>query len=92
MYYICIIVVNLYEIIMKNIDVKRERFEKVASKRTQLLLDTFDKLIKCSNRNNYEYSEEDIKKMFKTIKEKLKYVENAYLQELQKNIKNKFEF
>jgi len=77
---------------MTETNTKRERFEKVASKRMQLLLDTLDKLTRCSNKNNYEYNEEDIKKMFKTIKEKVKFVENIYLQELTKNTKSKFEF
>ena len=39
---------------------KRERFEKVAANRVQRVIDTLGLLKNCSNRNNYEYSEQDV--------------------------------
>ena len=43
---------------------KRQRFEKVASNRVQKILDFLNLLQNCSNRNNYEYTEEDVEHMF----------------------------
>jgi hypothetical protein len=70
---------------------KRERFESVASKRVQLVLDKLDTLSKCSNTNNYEYSEADVKKMFKAIREKLKSIEAKFSHSSNKR-KNTFSF
>jgi hypothetical protein len=71
---------------------KRERFEKVAARRTQKILDYLESLSKCSNRNNYEYSEEDVRKMIKAIKEKLAQTEATFEGELSKSKKNQFKF
>ena len=70
---------------------KRERFEKVASSRVQKILDTLDSLSKCSNRNNYAYNKEDIDKMMNVLKSKMKYVENSFRQNIEKD-NNKFNF
>ncbi len=67
---------------MKNI--KRERFEKIASNRVQIILDTLTRLGNCSNKNNYDYSKEDIEKIFKTLKEKLRETEIIYASKLSK--------
>ena len=72
-------------------NIKRERFEKVASNRVQRILDTFDSLSKCSNRNNYAYNKEDIDKMMNVLKSKMKYVENSFRQNIEKD-NNKFNF
>tara|TARA_R110002050_G_scaffold176775_1_gene309766 strand:+ start:26214 stop:26441 length:228 start_codon:yes stop_codon:yes gene_type:complete len=71
---------------------RRLRFEKVAAKRTQKILDYLDSLSNCSNRVNYEYEEEDIKKMFKAIREKVSNAEAAYTKEISKKDKNQFKF
>ena len=46
---------------------KRQRFEKVASNRVQKILDFLNLLQNCSNRNNYEYTEDDVEHMFSEI-------------------------
>ena len=71
---------------------RRLRFEKVAAKRTQKILDYLDSLSNCSNRVNYDYSEDDVKKMFKAIKEKVNASEAAFGNELAKKNKNQFKF
>ena len=71
---------------------KRSRFEKIAGNRVQYILDKLDLLGNCSNRSNYEFSEEDVKKMFTTIKSRVKQVEALYKEELDKQNKNKFKF
>jgi hypothetical protein len=71
---------------------KRDKFKDVAGKRVQYILDKLDLLGNCSNRNNYSYEEEDIRKMFIAIKEHLRRAENKFNEELNKKSKNKFEF
>jgi len=74
-----------------NQSVKRDRFKNVAGKRVQKMLDTIDSLAKCANKNNYEYGEEDISKMMRAVKEKVKLLEMAYTSKT-KSTKNAFKF
>jgi hypothetical protein len=77
---------------MKTKSTRRLRFENVAAKRTQKILDFLDSLSKCANRTNYEYNEEDVKKMFKAIKDQVNNCEGQYFNELKKKSKNQFKF
>ena len=70
----------------------RERFEDVAGKRVQFIIDKLELLGNCSNQNNYEYSEEDLRKMFLAIKETLKSTESKFTKELSRLNKKKFKF
>lgn len=71
---------------------KRQRFEKVASNRVQRVLDTLSLLQNCSNRNNYEYDEHDVERMFSEITKKLKETKAVYANELTKTEKHGFTF
>ena len=71
---------------------RRERFENVAARRTQKILDLLDILGNCSNRTNYEYTDSDIRKMFSAIKEKTRNTEAAFGSAMNKEEKNKFKF
>lgn len=71
---------------------KRQRFEKVASNRVQRVLDTLSLLQNCSNRNNYEYGEHDVDRMFSEITKKLKETKAVYTNELTKTEKHGFTF
>jgi len=53
-------------------ETSRERFLRLASQRTQAVMDKCRILGNCANPYMYEYSEEDVKKIFKTIEEQLK--------------------
>lgn len=72
--------------------IRRERFERVAAKRTQKLLDLLDILGNCSNKSNYEYTEEDIRKMFSAIENKTKSIKASFGNAINKEEKNKFKF
>lgn len=61
-----------------NRNIKKERFKNVASKRVQRVLDSLDSLSKCANKNNYEFETEEVNKMLKTIRDKVKFVELSY--------------
>lgn len=71
---------------------RRQRFENVAARRTQKILEFLDSLSNCSNRSNYEYTDEDIRKMFSAIKEKVKNTEAAFGTAINRSEKNKFKF
>lgn len=71
---------------------KRMRFEDVAGKRVQHIIDKLGLLGNCSNRNNYEYSEDDVRKMFSVIKEQLRQTESRFNEELNKKSKKTFKF
>jgi len=46
---------------------KRERFKRLATYRTTEVLKRLQVLSNCANRSAYEYSEEEINKIFSTI-------------------------
>lgn len=71
---------------------KRQRFEKVASNRVQKILNLLSLLQNCSNKNNYEYTEDDVEHMFTEIQKALKDARNSYYNELSKNSKVGFSF
>ena len=71
---------------------RRERFEKVAAKRTQKILDLLDILGNCSNRSNYEYTDEDVRKMFSAIEGKTKNIKASFGNAIDREEKNKFKF
>jgi hypothetical protein len=52
-------------------EAKRERFLRVAERRTNAILDTITLLGNTSNKNLYHYSDSDVEKIFDTIEEYL---------------------
>ncbi len=77
---------------MSKKSLRRERFEMVAARRTQKLLDLLDILGNCANKNNYEYTDEDIRKMFSAIESKIKNTKALFGNAISKEEKNKFKF
>ena len=57
---------------------KRERFIKVVELRVNRILDDLDKLGKCSSRKNYDYSDEDVRKIFSAIERKVKEIKSMF--------------
>ena len=57
---------------------KRQRFVRMAEKRVDNAINTISLLGNLSNRNNYEYSEKDIKQIFKVIRDELVVAENRF--------------
>lgn len=63
---------------------KRQRFTKVATARVQRIISTLALLQNCSNRNNYEYDEEDVNHMFDEISKALREAKAVYANEMNK--------
>lgn len=59
-------------------DNKRERFTKLAVYRTNEVLKKLKVLGNCSNRSAYEYSEEDINKIFAEIEKTVKETKSKF--------------
>jgi hypothetical protein len=71
---------------------RRGRFEKVAARRVQKIIDFLDSLSNCANRSNYDYTEDDVKKMFKAIRDKVSQSESSFDKQLDKGGRNSFKF
>lgn len=71
---------------MNNERLKRARFVKIAENRTNKIIDMIKLLGNCSNKNNYSYSEEDVKQIFNAIDQELKIAKTKF-QEAQTNKK-----
>lgn len=59
-------------------ETKSEKFVRVAESRTNKIIDMIKLLGNCSNTNIYEYSKEDVKKIFGAIEEELKIAKNRF--------------
>ena len=74
----------------KDIESKEERFKRIASRRTQEILSKLRLLSNCSERGNYSYSEEQVRKIFSTIENSLKETKMKFNHNLKLNRKNDF--
>ena len=53
-------------------ETKRERFVRLAEARTNKILDMMKLLGNCSSKSNYEYTEDDVRKIFNAIEKEMK--------------------
>lgn len=60
-------------------ETKRERFVRLAEARTNKILEMMRLLGNCSSKSNYEYTDEDIKKIFSALEKELKNTKNKFL-------------
>lgn len=67
---------------------KKERFKRVAENRTNKIIDQIRLLGNCANRSNYEYTEEEIKKVFSAIETELKTTKQKFQE---KTVGKRFE-
>ena len=70
--------------------IKKDRFKKNAIRRTNNILDKIHTLGHCSNRNIYEYSQDDIDAIFSKIEAKLNVYRSKFVAELDKKHDNHF--
>lgn len=64
--------------LMATMEEKRNRFRRVAENRTNRIIESIRLLGNCSNRSNYEYTEDDIKKIFSAIENELRETKQKY--------------
>ena len=69
-------------------ETRKDRFKRLATYRTNIVLDKLRILGNLSNRTNYEYSNDDIKKIFSAIETQLRIIKVKFSG----NKKNEFKF
>jgi hypothetical protein len=52
-------------------ETKKQRFKRIAELRTSKIIESLISLSKLSNKNNYDYSEDEIRQIFKAIDQQL---------------------
>lgn len=57
---------------------KRDKFKELAEKRVNNALKNIQLIGNLSNTNNYDYNEEEVSKIFKTLKEELQTAEARF--------------
>ena len=80
---------NIYEKCSKergtHMESKRERFKRIAENRTNKILNMIELLGNCSNKNNYEYTDDDVKSIFNAIDNSIKIVKMKFMEKQEKN-------
>lgn len=57
---------------------KKDRFKKLATQRTNLVLQRLKVLGNCSNRSAYDYSEEEVSKIFSEIERRVREIKAKF--------------
>ncbi len=58
--------------------VKQDRFKRIAEKRVNKLIEDFRLLGNCSNKSNYEYSEQEVRKIILVIDKEFKRLKDKF--------------
>lgn len=66
---------------------KHDRFKRIATKRTNEILERIRILGNCSNRSMYEYSEEEINKIFSEMDKQLRLVKSKFVPKKRERFK-----
>ena len=61
-------------------ETKRDAFKRLASKRTIVVIDRIRVLSNCANPYAYDYTEDDVKKIFAAIEKELKAARTKFQQ------------
>lgn len=60
-------------------ETKRDRFVRLAENRTNKIIDMIRLLGNCANKSNYDYTEEDIQKIFNAIEKELRNTKSKFV-------------
>ena len=66
---------------------KKKRFQKIAPKRVQKALDSMNSLSKCSNKYNYEYTEDEKNKIINALNKSFGELKSKFNEGFNKNKK-----
>lgn len=66
-------------------ETRQQRFKRIAGARTNKILDMLKLLGNCSNTGNYEYSDNDVKKIFNAIESEVKASKAKFIKSTKKN-------
>jgi len=65
-------------------DEKKDRFRAVATRRTNNIIEQLRLLGNCANKHNYDYTDEEVNKIFKAVDEQLKETKLAFTKNKKK--------
>jgi hypothetical protein len=65
---------------------RKERFNRIATKRTNDIIDKIRVLGNCSNRSTYDYTEDEINKIFSAINKELRISKDRFTSKRKKFI------
>ena len=65
-------------------ETKKERFVRIAENRTNKIIDMLDLLGNCANKSNYDYSDEDVRRIFSAIENSTKVCKMKFLEKQEK--------
>lgn len=65
---------------MEKLETRKDKFVRLAEKRTQRAIDAVRLLGNLSNRSSYEFSESDVRKIFRALDEELKLAREKFHQ------------
>lgn len=68
-------------------ETRQQRFKRIAGARTNKILDMIKLLANCANTGNYEYSDDDIKKIFSAIEAEIKNAKAQFSKQSRKDKK-----
>lgn len=68
-------------------ETRRDKFQRLASKRTSVVLENLRILGNLSNRANYDYKEEEVKKIFNAIDSQLRLIKAKFQKPKKKEFK-----
>lgn len=60
-------------------ETKRERFVRIAEARTNKIIEMIRLLGNCSSKSSYEYTDEDIRKIFNALERELRNSKNKFM-------------
>ena len=66
---------------------KKDRFKRLATYRVNVVLKALKVLGNCSNRGAYEYSEDEVQKIFKEIETEIKNTKSRFYYKRRKKFK-----
>jgi hypothetical protein len=69
----------------KRSESKRDRFKRLAEARTKTVLAKLKVLGNCASRSTYEYTAEDVKKIFRAIRERVGEIEARFSESSEKD-------
>ena len=68
-------------------ETRQERFKRLAIYRTNAVLEKLRILGNLSNKANYDYSEEEVRKIFKAVDDQLRIVRNKFSRSIKREFK-----
>ena len=68
-------------------ETRHDRFKRIAAKRTNEILEKIRILGNCSNKSSYEFTEEEINRIFSEIEKHLRFTKAKFLSERKEKFK-----